>query len=150
MSAVVEEDETEEEEEEDEDEEEVGSETVVLIPRFAQYNNFPLSIKDIFYLLLSQPSLRTTYSFLNRLLVKDYIIVFGHHLLCDHTFSSPGSYSTGWLFQRAPCLAPHLPSVGGKVHQSPSGLPERPQRGSRHRKGPGRHTHADGVSFGIT
>ena len=44
MSAVVEEDETEEEEEEDEDEEEVGSETVVLIPRFAQYNNFPLSM----------------------------------------------------------------------------------------------------------
>ena len=53
MSAVVEEDETEEEEEEDEDEEEVGSETVVLIPRFAQYNNFPLSIKDIFCLLMN-------------------------------------------------------------------------------------------------
>ena len=40
MSAVVEEDETEEEEEEDEDEEEVGSETVVLIPRFAQFPFF--------------------------------------------------------------------------------------------------------------
>ena len=51
MSAVVEEDETEEEEEEDEDEEEVGSETVVLIPRFAQYNIFPLY--DIFCLLMN-------------------------------------------------------------------------------------------------
>ena len=48
MSAVVEEDETEEEEEEDEDEEEVGSETVVLIPRFAHLNNFPLSLKKHF------------------------------------------------------------------------------------------------------
>ena len=100
MSAVVEEDETEEEEEEEEDEEEVGSETVVLIPRFAPYNNFPLSIKEkIFCLQMNYLSLRTTYSFLTRLLAKDYL----HIILCDHTFSSQGSYSTGWLFQRAPC-----------------------------------------------